>query len=251
MYTIIQFSPTGNAAHIARLLGGFIGTDVVLPLEHTDPKTLGISDHLIIIYAIHAFNAPKIVKKFIENIPASIANNVSLIGVGCNTTWINQASSKDIRAILEKKGFNISVDEVIAMPLTLVTSFSDEMVYEQLEEAKKNIITIVEHIKNNTVTLNVYPFKTKLLQKVGRIEPAAAKLFGLELHAKDNCTLCGLCVRECPTKNIKMTEQGKIKFGFKCMMCMRCIYNCPEKAITPYISKFLPIKNGYSLDKYL
>jgi hypothetical protein len=32
---------------------------------------------------------------------------------------------------------------------------------------------------------------------------------------------------------------------------MRCIYNCPEEAISPRISKFIPIKKGYSLSKYI
>jgi len=52
-------------------------------------------------------------------------------------------------------------------------------------------------------------------------------------------------------KLLSQQLEDKIKFAFKCSMCMRCIYNCPTKAISPYVSKFLPLKGGYSLDKYL
>ena len=86
---------------------------------------------------------------------------------------------------------------------------------------------------------------------IGRAEPVASRFFGIELHAKKSCTQCGLCVRECPEKNIRMTEEGKIRFGFKCLMCMRCIYNCPVNAITPRISKFIPISKGYSVNNYI
>ena len=86
---------------------------------------------------------------------------------------------------------------------------------------------------------------------IGKIEPLASKFFGLELCANKKCTQCGLCVLECPAKNIQMKDTRKLKFGIKCMMCMRCIYNCPTKAIEPRISKFIPIKNGYSIKKYL
>jgi len=46
-------------------------------------------------------------------------------------------------------------------------------------------------------------------------------------------------------------DTRKLKFGIKCMMCMRCIYNCPTKAIELRISKFIPIRNGYSIKNYL
>ena len=94
-------------------------------------------------------------------------------------------------------------------------------------------------------------FKSYLLSKIGKIEPVAAGFFGAELYAKKSCNQCGQCVRECPEHNIRLKDNGKIRFGFKCMMCMRCIYNCPQKSITPKISKFIPIKNGYSIDRYV
>ena len=47
---------------------------------------------------------------------------------------------------------------------------------------------------------------------------------------KEKCVRCGLCVRNCPEKNIRL-DRGKIKFGHRCDMCMRCSFFCPTNAV--------------------
>jgi ferredoxin len=112
-------------------------------------------------------------------------------------------------------------------------------------------IRISRRIIEKNVSTNEVLFKSKVLNFMGKAESPAAKLFGLELHANNDCTTCGTCWSNCPEQNIKQKNNGKPGFGLKCIMCMRCIYNCPEKAISPRISKFIPIKNGYKLSKYV
>ena len=65
MHTILYFSPTGNAAFLADQLAANLKTDQVLALEKTNPETLTKNDHLILIYSIHGFNAPRTVKGFL------------------------------------------------------------------------------------------------------------------------------------------------------------------------------------------
>jgi len=36
-------------------------------------------------------------------------------------------------------------------------------------------------------------------------------------------------------------------FENKCQLCLGCIYGCPCKALKPGISKFVVVKDGYSL----
>lgn len=251
MYTIVHYSPTGNAAYIAKLLSHHIEDSNVYALEHTAISSLPASEHLILLFAIHAFNAPGSVKRFVENMVVDQFKKVSLIGVGCNTSWINLAASKEIRRIVEGKSCEVIVDELIAMPLTFIMSFPEDVIEEQIATAKASIKVLAEVIRNSTDSSKAIPFKSHLINAVGKVEPFAARLFGLELHAKKSCIQCGLCVRECPVGNIRMDDKGKIKFGFKCTMCMRCIYKCPTQSITPRLSKFIPIKKGYSLDAHL
>jgi len=247
---IVHYSPTGNAAYLAALLGREFEDSKVYALEHTEIKSLEESEHLVIFFAIHAFNAPGTVGKFLEQMGPKQFKAVSLIGVGCNTSWINMAASKDLRKIVESKGGHVVVDEVMAMPLTFILSFPETVIEDQLTTADETIKDIAVAIRNGKESKSEIPLKAHLIQRIGQAEPFAARFFGLELHAKKSCIQCGLCVRECPVKNIKMTDEGKIKFGFKCTMCMRCIYDCPTKAITPRISKFIPIKEGYSIKRH-
>ena len=45
------------------------------------------------------------------------------------------------------------------------------------------------------------------------------------------CTLCGLCVEQCPFKAIEIKD-GRVDIGAGCRMCRICVKNCPEKALT-------------------
>ena len=45
------------------------------------------------------------------------------------------------------------------------------------------------------------------------------------------CIGCGICSKNCPTKNIKI-ENGKAVASSKCTMCYRCINHCPKQAMT-------------------
>lgn len=128
MYTIVYFSPTGNALHLAERLASKLGEKqtTLLPLEFTTTASLKPSNQLILLYPIHGFNAPRTVKRFVRTLPKGLYDNVSLIAVGCNTTWLNGAVSWDLRKVLEAKDYQIGVDEVLAMPLTFIMPFPDD-----------------------------------------------------------------------------------------------------------------------------
>ena len=51
------------------------------------------------------------------------------------------------------------------------------------------------------------------------------------------CTRCGLCVKNCPTANIRLAplapspSEGTPRFGWRCVYCYWCERACPERAI--------------------
>ena len=242
IFTLIYFSPTGNVSHLAKMLANHLDSyDVeILPLESIEADQLTNNKHLVLLYPIHGFNAPRNVKRFVRCLPPGLYNTVSMIGVGCTTSWVNEAVSSD--AIL--------LDEILAMPLTFVMSFPDELARQLIAESEKKIIDIgMLLVEEEETTLGVGG-KSRLLNLFGKAESFASRLFGLELHAGQNCNSCGICWDNCPVKNIERNNNAMPRFGFDCLMCMRCIYNCPQKAIGPRFSRFLPIKKGYSLSRY-
>ncbi|MFC2063033.1 EFR1 family ferrodoxin [Chloroflexota bacterium] len=253
MYTIVYFSPTGNALHLATRLANSLGInkDKMLPLEFIEPDQLTYDSHLILLYPVHAFNAPRTVKRFVKCLPSGLYSDVSIIGVGCTTNWVDKAASADLRKLLSEKGYPIILDEILAMPLTIIMEFPDEVARKLIAESEEKIEDFSIALVNGEKTIIKPEFKPRLLNFIGKVEQFASRLLGLELHAGVKCNSCGICWEYCPENNIKCNSNGKPKFGFSCLMCMRCIYNCPEKAIAPRFSKFIPIKNGYSITQYL
>ena len=253
MYNIVYFSPTGNILHLVNILADRLGVykDKIFPLELTEPDQLTKNDHLILLYPIHAFNAPRNVKRFVKSLPPKLYNDVSLIGVGCTTSWVNKAVSSDLRKLFSKKEYPIILDEILAMPLTIIIDFPDEIARKLIAESEKRIKEISISLADSDKTTERVDFKSQLLNFIGKAEQFASRLFGLELHAGNDCNSCGICWENCPENNIKCNSNGKPKFGFSCLMCLRCVYNCPQKAITPRFSKFIPIKKGYSITQYM
>jgi len=252
MYSIKYFSPTGNVAHLAKKLQGHLGSGNcdVSALEFIDPNQLQKNDHLILIFPVHGFNTPRTVKRFVQNLPPDLYNFVSLIGVGCTTSWMNDAVTYSIRKILIKKNYEVVVDEILAMPLTFIVAFPDELSAKLITESEERIEELQKSISEKKKSIPDVKIKSHLIKLVGKVEGAGGKLFGLELHANNDCTSCGICWSNCPERNIKQGKKGKPQFSYNCLMCMRCIYSCPEKAISPRFSKFIPIKGGYSIKKF-
>jgi len=253
MHTIIYFSPTGNVKHLARKLATElkIPDKEIKPLEFTDPKRMDGNEHLVLLYPVHGFNAPRTVKRFVRSLPSGLSKQVSLISVGCTDMWFNKAVSLDLRKALDKKGYSIVIDDILAMPLTFIMNFPDDLNVRLITESEQKITELAGRIKALDASHKKVPFKSRMINFMGKAESPGARLFGLELHANNHCTSCGTCWNNCPEHNIKQKDNGKPGYGFKCSMCMRCIYQCPEKSISPRMSKFIPIKGGYTLSKYI
>jgi ferredoxin len=253
MHTIVYFSPTGNVLHLVKMLAGQMGIpeDKVRPLEFTRPDKLAQDDHLVLLYSVHAFNAPRTVKRFVKRLPPGLYADVSLIAVGCTTNWLNGAVSLDLRKLLAKKGYPVILDRILAMPLTFIMEFPAAVARKLIAESGAKIKAIGRSLADGEQTIVEPIFKSRLMNFIGKAETSAARLFGLELHAGKNCNSCGTCWQNCPERNIKRHRGGRPKYGFSCLMCMRCIYNCPQKAISPRFSKFIPIGKGYSITQYL
>ncbi len=247
MYSIAYFSPTGNTKYLAYKLRENIDNDTqLIDIIFANPKELQKNTHLIIMFSIHAFNPPKEVIKFVSLIQKNLFENVSIIAVGCNNLWVNQAASLPIRKVLTEKGYNILIDRVIAMPLTFIMRFPEDTAKAVIVEANHQIEIVSKDLKSKLMDDKIVPNKAKILAQVCKIENQASKLFGLELYANNDCIFCGKCWRNCPSKNI-IQKNNKPKFKFNCSMCMRCIYECPVNSINPRISKFIPIKDGYKI----
>ncbi len=237
-YQILVFSPTGNTYYLAKILSKILDCEVIGEQEKIS------CEHLIIMSSIHAFKIPLFLKNKIKDIV-----KLSIIAVGCNTSWINKACGYHLIKKAKKLNIELKTYQILAMPLTIVKKFELDYGRKIISQSMKDIESMANNILNNKDNIIDIPVKSKIISNVYYIENLFVKLFGLELKANKSCIKCGKCVKTCPKKNIKMKHVPK--FGINCMMCMSCIYKCPAKAIHPRISKFVEHKNGYILEEYL
>ncbi|MGL6009339.1 MAG: EFR1 family ferrodoxin, partial [Culicoidibacterales bacterium] len=226
MYTIIFQSATGNTRYLAKQLATILGEQTSLFDTHVlDPEQVVATEQFILMYPIHGFNASKEIVRFTKALPEHVCASASvhLIAVGCNTSWINQANSSQLRTILAEKQARLGLDRVIAMPLSIGVAFDDAIGKKTLSDAEHALRAIAADLKIRLPDHQHVPTKAKMLAQVGKIEQQAAKLFGLELKANDACITCGLCAKQCPARNISIEPQQKPQFHFDCSMCLKCV----------------------------
>jgi len=56
-----------------------------------------------------------------------------------------------------------------------------------------------------------------------------SKLFRVD---GNKCSHCTLCMKGCPTRNIREDHKGRRVWGRECILCFACEMNCPREAIS-------------------
>jgi Pyruvate/2-oxoacid:ferredoxin oxidoreductase delta subunit len=60
----------------------------------------------------------------------------------------------------------------------------------------------------------------------------------------DTCSGCGICVRICPTRSIRLADSKPV-WSATCEQCMRCVNFCPDEAIYQSFGGDTIVKNRY------
>jgi ferredoxin len=213
--------------------------------------TFGVesSDIIVILFPVHAFDAPEPMYSWIKTLPLSNGLPVALISVSAaGEYWINQSCRVGLIKALSQKGYNIFYERMIIMPFNMIIATNEIFSIRLLQvlpiKAENTAVEILSFKYRRTYP----PLKSRILTSICKIEKIWAKFFGKELRIRKSCTHCGLCERNCPMGNIQM-KSGRPQFGWHCVACLRCIYACPTNSIYPIISRFMVIRDGYNLMK--
>ena len=249
---IVFFSGTGGTARVANIFQKSLEAKGKIVVKHElniRNKIINDSeDMLIIIYAVHACNAPEPVYEYIDAIPKvdnKLAVVISVSGGGeiapntaCRLHCINR---------LEKKGFNVIYEKMLIMPSNWVVPTIDGLAIRLLEVLPSKIEKIIDDLSSD-VTLKTKPnLLNRFISYIGEFEKAGARSFGKRIKANQNCNGCGWCEKACPRANITLVNDTPT-FNNNCLLCLKCIYGCPQRALKPGIGKFIVIKQGYNLN---
>lgn len=256
---IYLFSGTGNTKkicdeYVSRLVElGHNVTVRTLPLADKEAAADALAFDLIGIgYPIHAFNAPRTVLDLCKAMPnqgkTDGSKRVFVFKSSGEPVRMSDVSSLKMRAMLKRRGYCVTNEYQYVMPYNIIFRHSDGAAYKMWQTAKQLVAADVAEIANGKESLPEKMFAGGFLAWLLRVEHWGAHIIGRFFKTNKDCVNCGLCIKTCPVRNIKLTEKGKIKFGGKCIICMRCSFTCPKNAVELGILKKWKVNGAYSFE---
>lgn len=210
---------------------------------------LKAADALVVLYAVHAFDAPEPIYTWIESLPndAGRAIPTMVLSVsGGGETWPNTACRHGCIAALEKKGFRVDYEEMLVMPCNWVFALDERLSMHLLRTLPAYARLFTEEFLSGTRKRLPWHKPDIIQQTVPMREKKGIKRFPQTITVGDSCTGCAWCAKHCPTGTISM-EGNRPRFGDTCVGCFRCVYGCPSHALSS--SNFMVLKKGFSLER--
>ncbi len=254
---ICYFSGTGNTEYVVELArDAFARAGVAVDTFRIEDLRRGADssfdptayDMLGIAHPVLGFDCPRLVREFVQDLPQAMAQPVFILKTAGDYHAVNHSSSHVIKRVLIAKGYDPFYDEIVAMPSNWLVAYDDRLNRELVRVAPERVEVAVRHIlaKERRALSNHWPARLLLGAASVLEDRYGARAFGRSLQAGASCTRCGLCARECPSGNIRLSG-GTVSFGDECVWCMRCVYNCPVSAIGSKRMGIFILKRGYSL----
>lgn len=249
---IAYFSGTGSTARVADAFENELNRRGLSVIKseirggnlNSDEK----EDLLILLFAVHAFNAPRVVYQWIASLSSEKQIPVAVISVsGGGEISPNTACRLSSIHRLEKKNYRVVYEKMIVMPSNWVMKTDDGLAIRLLRVLPFKVERIVDDLLQGVVRRTRPKLIDRVFSRIGEMEKTGARFFGRDLRANANCNSCGWCAKNCPVNNITMLE-NKPAFGDNCILCLKCIYGCPKQAIRAGTLKFIVLKEGYDLN---
>ena len=255
---LVYFSGTGGTARVALSIAQRLkdrGIAVTTqPLEgcrevHSSSDEYGNNDLLILVYAVHALDAPEPVYEWIKTVQSGNGIPAAVISVsGGGEVWPNTACRVSCIHALERKGFHVFYERMIIMPSNVLIATREHLAVRLLQILPAKLEKTVADILAGVTRRSTPSITARGMAFLFKLEKPYAKFFAKTLSIRETCTGCGWCARNCPRRNIAMI-QNRPTFGWRCIICLRCLYGCPQKAIFTKLLSFIVLKEGYNLNK--
>lgn len=225
-------------------------------LTHSSKEKLSeltqVYDGLILMYAVHAFNAPEPVYEWLDHLGSVSAKPAMVISVSGGGEMVsNTACRVAVIKKLASKGYKVTTEAMAAMPNNWMSPNPDIVSSALIAIVPQKVASWMDAFLAGK-PVAVVPVKAidRVITKVGTLEKHGGYLFGKNIKVGSTCNGCGWCVKNCPAGNIafpELSKEQKPVFSKVCQFCLGCVYGCPQKALTPGKLKFAVIKSGYSI----
>ncbi len=249
---VAYFSGTGGTAHVAGCFAQALGRrgaqTVPVLIRAGDTYENDGEDFLLLLFAVHAANAPEPVYTWLKSMgmagakpPAAV---ISVSGGG-EISPNTACRSSSIRR-LEKIGCPVWLEEMLIMPPNLFLETDPALCGRILNILPQKVERILNALETGAPSVKKTKLIDRFLSRIFEMEKLGCRFYARTISRTEACNGCGLCARECPGRNIAM-ENGKPRFQTKCLLCLRCIYRCPQKALRPRFAKKAVLSGGYDI----
>jgi len=230
---IFFFSGTGNSLALAKSLAGKLGNTRLTRIAYTDDaEIVSTAKKVGIIYPVYAFGMPKIVKAFISKLKVTPDSYVFAV---CNYAGMSGSSMKQTQKALAARNIKLNAGFGLVMPsnyLPFGGAEPEEKFQKKVSRAESRLERIAGIVKagESRNIENPWYFPYWLTELANRYFLKSVVKEVKKFHADDKCTSCGLCVKVCPTANVRLVD-GKPQWGTNCELCLACLQWCPVHAI--------------------
>jgi len=234
MIGILYFSSTGNSLFIAKQIKSELGGEIIyLPNYHGDASEF---ERLIIVSPVYSWGLPKHVYELMPKL-----NHDCIVDIVLNFGGMLGNADRFAYEYAKECGIYIRSVFSLKMPENYTLTFTVPKFYMKsiLKKAPKMLHEIIAQLKNGATLI---PKEGKTKKEIYLKNKANWHLIAKDFSATEACTLCGKCIKLCPSENISIQE-GKIVFSDQCVACLGCYHRCPQKAIH--------YKNKKKRDRYI
>ena len=225
---------TGNTLLVARAMEKVFRDKglkcTVNDLCKIDGAEVPVADRTLgILYPVHAYSVPKIVLRFLKDMPRSDDAEFFVLA-NCHSR--PGTTMRKVYGALLSKGFNpLGMDHTITPTNCIILQETeDEETAEKMRgEAVNRAVEFAGHLLDGKAKLDaggITTFQILVKTVFGIRLPNAVKNFTADV----NCNSCGECAEMCPVGNITMRGERPF-WGNKCEICLRCVNYCPQGAI--------------------
>jgi ferredoxin len=247
---IYYISGTGNAkassewiADEASIRGLKTYVQQIDRLENIKMPSPGEKPLIGFAFPTHGFNAAPIMLRFIAGFPSGLCKDVFLLntraGMKLSKLFLQGLSGVALilpAFILFLKGYKCIGFRPVDLPSNWIPLHPGikkkviESIFARCEVIVRKFA--VKLLEGEKVYRGLYSIPVDLLISPIALAYYAGGRFFLSktFIANYKCDNCGLCIKECPTRSIKLVE-NRPYWKLSCESCMRCLNRCPKNAI--------------------
>lgn len=230
---IFYFTGTGNSLQVSNDLADILGDCSVINIAKFNFSNEITAERIGFVFPVYFWGIPLIFERFLKQV--QIKGNAYLFAVATFGLWPGKAL-EIAQDILEQRGLKLNTGFFIKMPDNYILWYGakskavQDKCFQQESEKIKVIGKSILLKQNNMIEKSRYMIDRLLTYPVNKFYKKRFAAVSKYFSAQENCIGCGLCIKNCPVKNIELKENRPV-WGEHCEACLACIQRCPMQAI--------------------